>query len=153
MEMEADEGAGATVGGRVPAPEAAHPSHIRANPGTPRARLIAHHPGHSGTTVVKDQGLLTFVTPMARPRLLVVDDNLELLSLLTHLFEDAGYDVVSASKGKQALEVARGHSPALAVLDVLLPDIMGYHLAVQLRKEFPQLPIIFITGVFKGGKH
>jgi two-component system OmpR family response regulator len=90
---------------------------------------------------------------MPRPRLLVVDDNLELLSLLTHLFEDAGYDVVSASKGKQALDVARGNAPALAVLDVLLPDLMGYNLADQLRKEFPQLPVIFITGVFKGGKH
>lgn len=90
---------------------------------------------------------------MPRPRLLVVDDNLELLSLLTHLFEDAGYDVVSASKAKQALDVARGNAPALAVLDVLLPDMMGYHLADQLRKEFPQLPIIFVTGVFKGGKH
>ena len=90
---------------------------------------------------------------MPRPRLLVVDDNLELLSLLTHLFEDAGYDVVSASKAKQALDVARGNAPALAVLDVLLPDVMGYHLADQLRKEFPNLPVIFVTGVFKGGKH
>jgi len=90
---------------------------------------------------------------MARPRLLVVDDNLELLSLLTHLFEDAGYDVVSASKAKQALDVARANTPALAVLDVLLPDLMGYHLADQLRKDFPQLPVIFVTGVFKGGKH
>jgi CheY-like chemotaxis protein len=90
---------------------------------------------------------------MPRPRLLVVDDNLELLSLLTHLFEDAGYDVVSASKAKQALDVARVNAPALAVLDVLLPDQMGYHLADQLRKEFPQLPVIFVTGVFKGGKH
>jgi len=90
---------------------------------------------------------------MARPRLLVVDDNLELLSLLTHLFEDAGYDVVSASKAKQAMEVVRGSAPALAVLDVLLPDQMGYHLADQLRKDFPQMKVIFITGVFKGGKH
>ena len=90
---------------------------------------------------------------MPRPRLLVVDDNLELLSLLTHLFEDAGYDVVSAAKAKQALDVARGNAPALAVLDVLLPDLMGYHLADQLRKDFPQLPVIFLTGVFKGGKH
>ena len=90
---------------------------------------------------------------MPRPRLLVVDDNLELLSLLTHLFEDAGYDVVSASKAKQALDVARANAPALAVLDVLLPDQMGYHLADALRKDFPQLPVIFVTGVFKGGKH
>jgi two-component system, OmpR family, response regulator len=87
------------------------------------------------------------------PKILLVDDNQELLSLLTQLFEEAGYEVLGAGKGKQALELARSDSPALAVLDVLLPDMMGYVLAEGLRKEFPKLPIIFMTGVFKGGKH
>jgi len=87
------------------------------------------------------------------PRILVVDDNQELLSLLTQLFEDAGYEVSAASRGKQAAELARGQSLAAAVIDVLLPDMMGYHLADSLRKEQPQLPLLFITGVFKGGKH
>ena len=87
------------------------------------------------------------------PRILVVDDNQELLSLLTQLFEDAGYEVLSASRGKQALEVVRLEPPGVAVLDILLPDMMGYHLADALRKEQPQLPLLFITGVFKGGKH
>ncbi|QRK09856.1 response regulator [Archangium violaceum] len=87
------------------------------------------------------------------PRILVVDDNQELLTLLTQLFEDAGYEVVGASKGKQAVEVSRAQPPAVAVLDILLPDMMGYHLADALRKDQPQLPLIFITGVFKGGKH
>ena len=87
------------------------------------------------------------------PRILVVDDNQELLTLLTQLFEDAGYEVVGASRGKQAVEVARAQPPGVAVLDILLPDMMGYHLADALRKEQPQLPLIFITGVFKGGKH
>lgn len=87
------------------------------------------------------------------PRILVVDDNQELLSLLTQLFEDAGYEVVAAPKGKQALELGRANPPGLAVLDILLPDMMGYHLADALRKEQPDLPLIFITGVFKGGKH
>ena len=41
----------------------------------------------------------------------------------------------------------------MAVLDILLPDMMGYHLADALRKEQPELPLLFITGVFKGGKH
>lgn len=90
--------------------------------------------------------------PMA-PRILVVDDNQELLSLLTQLFEDAGYEVISASKGKQAVDAARANPPKVAVLDILLPDMMGYHLAEQLRKEQPELPLLFITGVFKGGKH
>lgn len=87
------------------------------------------------------------------PRILVVDDNPELLSLLTQLFEDAGYEVSAASRGKQASELAKGQPPAAAVIDVLLPDMMGYHLADALRKEQPQLPLLFITGVFKGGKH
>jgi two-component system, OmpR family, response regulator len=90
---------------------------------------------------------------MARPRILVVDDNVELLSLLTHLFEDAGYDVVAAAKGKQALELMRAQPPDLACLDILLPDIMGYAVAEALRKEHPGVPYVFVTGVFKGGKH
>jgi two-component system OmpR family response regulator len=87
------------------------------------------------------------------PKVLIVDDNQELLSLLTQLFEDAGYQVVGAGKGKQAVELARVETPQLAVLDVLLPDMMGYALAEALRKDSPQLPLIFMTGVFKGGKH
>jgi CheY-like chemotaxis protein len=87
------------------------------------------------------------------PRILVVDDNQELLSLLTQLFEDAGYEVSGASRGRQAIELAKGQSLATAVIDILLPDMMGYHLADSLRKEQPQLPLLFITGVFKGGKH
>lgn len=87
------------------------------------------------------------------PRILVVDDNQELLSLLTQLFEEAGYEVTGANRGKLALEVAKANPPAAAVLDILLPDMMGYHLADALRKDNPQLPLLFITGVFKGGKH
>jgi CheY-like chemotaxis protein len=87
------------------------------------------------------------------PRILVVDDNQELLSLLTQLFEDAGYEVTGASRGKQAVDQARGQVLAAALIDILLPDMMGYHLADTLRKEQPQLPLLFITGVFKGGKH
>jgi DNA-binding response OmpR family regulator len=87
------------------------------------------------------------------PKVLVVDDNQELLGLLTQLFEEAGYEVLAAARGRQALDVARGQPVRAAVLDVLLPDMMGYQLAEQLRKEHAGLPVVFITGVFKGGKH
>src|SRR5262245_13966871 len=90
---------------------------------------------------------------MAPPKILVVDDNVELLTLLTQLFEDAGYTVVPANKGRSALDAAKMQKPRAAVLDILLPDMMGYHLADQLRKEQPALPLVFVTGVFKGGKH
>ena len=87
------------------------------------------------------------------PTILVVDDNQELLSLLKQLFEDAGYHVVASAKGKPAVELALQSPPALAVLDMLLPDTMGTQLGEQLRKAQPNLPLLFITGVFKGGRH
>jgi two-component system OmpR family response regulator len=87
------------------------------------------------------------------PKILVCDDNPELLTLLTQLFEDAGYQVLASAKGKSAIDIAKDAQPLLAVLDVLLPDMMGYQLADALRKQQPKLPLIFITGVFKGGKH
>jgi two-component system, OmpR family, response regulator len=87
------------------------------------------------------------------PTLLVVDDNKELLAVLTQLLEESGYTVAGFPKGKPALEAARASKPALAVLDVLLPDMMGFPLAEALRVLYPDLPILFMTGVFKGGKH
>ncbi|MFL5318980.1 MAG: response regulator, partial [Myxococcaceae bacterium] len=86
-------------------------------------------------------------------KVLVVDDNQELLSLLQQLFEEKGYTVVAATKGRSAVDAAKEHKPQVAVLDILLPDMMGYQLAENLRKEVPDMPVIFMTGVFKGGKH
>ncbi|WP_434384142.1 response regulator [Melittangium boletus] len=87
------------------------------------------------------------------PRILVVDDHAEFLSLLVQLLEDAGYEAVGSGRGAHALESARNQPPAIAVIDLLLPDMTGHQLADALRKNQPDLPLIFITGVFKGGKH
>lgn len=87
------------------------------------------------------------------PTILVVDDNKELVALLTSLFEDAGYAVVSANKGKQAVELAKSAEFSLAVIDVLLPDMMGYHVAEGVRAAKPGVPLFFMSGVFKGAKH
>lgn len=88
-----------------------------------------------------------------QPTILVVDDNKELVMLLTSLFEEAGYRVVGANKGKVGVELAKGENPALAVIDVLLPDMMGYHVAESLRAQTPDLPVVFMSGVFKGARH
>lgn len=88
-----------------------------------------------------------------QPTILVVDDNKELVMLLTSLFEEAGYRVVGANKGKVGVELAKGENPSLAVIDVLLPDMMGYHVAESLRAHQPNLPVLFMSGVFKGARH
>jgi two-component system, OmpR family, response regulator len=87
------------------------------------------------------------------PTILVVDDNKELVALLTSLFEEAGYAVVGANKGKPAVELIKTEPIAVAIIDVLLPDMMGYHVAEGLRVTKPGLPLLFMSGVFKGSKH
>lgn len=87
------------------------------------------------------------------PLILVVDDNQELLVLMTRLFQQAGYQVISASRGKQGVEAGRSKAPDLAVIDILLPDMMGQQVAEMLRQDDPKIPLIFVTGVFKAGRH
>ncbi len=89
---------------------------------------------------------------MAGPKILLVDDNSELLILLGQMLTDAGYTPLPFSRGRPAIEKLRTEKPVLAVLDILLPDIMGYEVAAVCRKEL-QIPVIFITGVFKGGRN
>jgi two-component system OmpR family response regulator len=84
------------------------------------------------------------------PRILVVDDNPELLTLLSSSFEEAGYTVNTAARGRGALEQTRRDRPDLVILDVLLPDVMGFDVAEALKRL--RIPFIFISGVHRGGK-
>ena len=87
---------------------------------------------------------------MSAPRILVVDDNPELLTLLSSAFEEAGYSVLTAPRGRTALDLARKEKPVLAVIDILLPDLMGYDVAEALKRL--RVPFILMSGVHKGGK-
>jgi len=85
-----------------------------------------------------------------RPKILLVDDNAELLSLLARLMEAEGWTPITAAKGHTAITKIASEKPAAAVVDVLLPDMMGYDVAHALRNA--QVPFVFMTGVFKGGR-
>ena len=83
-------------------------------------------------------------------RILVVDDNPELLTLLSSAFEEEGYQVSTAARGRTALDMVRKERPDLVIVDVLLPDLMGFDVAEALKKL--RIPFIFMSGVHKGGK-
>ena len=87
---------------------------------------------------------------MGRPKILLVDDNEELLGLLARLMEAEGFEAVSCSRGRQAIEALRKHQVSTAVVDVLLPDMMGYDVGSALRKD--GVPFVLMTGIFKGGR-
>jgi CheY-like chemotaxis protein len=83
-------------------------------------------------------------------KILLVDDNQELLTLLARLVQAEGWTPVAVGKGKAAIDRIQAERPDAAVVDVLLPDMMGYDVAQALRAA--KVPFFFMTGVFKGGR-
>jgi DNA-binding response OmpR family regulator len=85
--------------------------------------------------------------PSNRPLVLVADDDEDILTLVTFRLERAGCDVVKARTGDEALRVALGQVPDLAVLDVMMPGLDGYSVTRELRRAEPTsaMPIILLT--------
>src|SRR4051812_4746675 len=75
---------------------------------------------------------------------LVVDDEKNIVELIRIYLRNGGYDVEVAYDGRQALEKARATSPALIILDLMLPELDGMEVCRILRKE-SDVPIITLT--------
>ena len=79
---------------------------------------------------------------MSRPRILIVDDEQHIVSLLSMTLGRQGYDVVTASNGPKALELAAVYELDLVILDHSMPGMNGIELSNQLR---PELPVLMVT--------
>ncbi|MEW6406088.1 MAG: response regulator transcription factor, partial [Chloroflexota bacterium] len=77
-------------------------------------------------------------------KILVVDDEKRLVSLVSDYLRQSGYRVVTAYDGKEALTVARREKPDLIILDVMMPEMDGYEFMQSHRKE-ANTPIILLT--------
>jgi two-component system OmpR family response regulator len=76
---------------------------------------------------------------------LVVDDEPNILELLSAALRLSGFTVVSADTGAAAVSAAREHRPDIVVLDVMLPDFDGFEVARMLRGVHERLPVLFLT--------
>lgn len=83
----------------------------------------------------------------SRPKILVVDDEPEAVELVEFNLKQAGFDVVSAGDGAEALECARTRLPSLIVLDLMLPEVDGLEVCKMLRRDpaTASIPIIMLT--------
>lgn len=81
------------------------------------------------------------------PKVLVVDDEPDAVELISFNLKGAGFDVVSAADGAQALKTARLHHPDLILLDVMLPEVDGLEVCKLLRRDpaTSGIPIIMLT--------
>jgi DNA-binding response OmpR family regulator len=78
-------------------------------------------------------------------KILVVDDEKNILKLYKAELEDEGYEVVMANSGKEAIELFKTENPDLVTLDIMMPDIDGIQVLRQLKQERPQVPVIMLT--------
>ncbi len=78
-------------------------------------------------------------------KILVVDDDLDLLGLVAYALRQAGFLVVESSDGREALEIFAREEPDLCILDVNLPRLSGFELLSRLRESRPSLPIMMLT--------
>ncbi len=83
-----------------------------------------------------------------KKKILVVDDDVDLLEQMTAILNAAGYDVITAEGQSAAEETILKTRPDLAVLDLMMEEKdSGFVLSYQLKKLYPQLPVILLTAV------
>jgi CheY-like chemotaxis protein len=80
------------------------------------------------------------------PSVLVVDDEDQLRQLIREILEQAGYQVTEARDGKEALLQYRLAPADVVIMDILMPEQDGLETTSTLRREFPNVKIIAITG-------
>jgi DNA-binding response OmpR family regulator len=85
------------------------------------------------------------VGEQAMPKILIVEDEPDMVAGLRDNFEFEGYQVLSAMDGVSGLERALADSPDLVILDVMMPRMSGLDVCKQLKSKRPAIPIIMLT--------
>ena len=82
-----------------------------------------------------------------KKKILIVDDEVQLVEMLSMRLEASGYDVLTAFEGQEGLEKARNESPNLIILDLMLPNIDGFKVCGLLKNDarFKNIPIILFS--------
>lgn len=84
-------------------------------------------------------------------RVLLVDDEVEFTSTLAERLNLRGMDASTCDSGEKALEMIRDDPPHVAVLDMLMPGISGIEMLSEIKKSYPGVGVIFLTGKLAPG--
>ncbi|UCF91875.1 MAG: response regulator [Desulfobacterales bacterium] len=79
-------------------------------------------------------------------RILVIDDESQIRSMLRLMLERAGYEVLEASDGAEGIRLYRENSADLVITDLIMPNKDGIGMIIALKKEFPEVKIIAMSG-------
>lgn len=84
-----------------------------------------------------------------KSKILLIDDDAALRETLAEFLKKEGFDVVSASDGEKAIDIAKEESPSLVLLDIILPRKSGYEVLEVLKKDKKtrDIPIVILTNL------
>jgi two-component system, OmpR family, alkaline phosphatase synthesis response regulator PhoP len=82
-----------------------------------------------------------------KPRILVVDDDVDLVAVIKGTLESKAYEVITAHNGKDGLEKAKNEKPDLILLDIMMPVMDGFNFAEQFGKDpsLKKIPVLALT--------
>ena len=107
------------------------------------------------TSATDSQEEKQMTTTKSKPRILIVDDNVELLEELKDLLSLGGYDVIALSDGTQAVDTALNNKPDLILLDLKMSPKSGFQIADEAKNTLllKNTPVIAMTGFFTEKQH
>ena len=85
-------------------------------------------------------------------RILIIEDESQLRHMVEQLLTRAGHEVLSASDGRSGMDLYHEQLPDLVITDILMPEVDGLEIIRSLRREFPQVKIIAMSGGGETGK-
>jgi len=85
-------------------------------------------------------------------KILMIDDEEDLIFILSIRLKSLGYDFISALNGTEGIDKIKKENPDLILLDILMPGIDGYEVERRLREEKINIPIIFVTAMVDAEK-
>lgn len=85
----------------------------------------------------------------AKKKVLVIDDENDILLIIKSALHEEGYDVTTANNGYDGLALAEDASPDLIILDILMPEMDGFEVLQQLKEneKTAQIPVVILTGL------
>ena len=83
-----------------------------------------------------------------RKKILIVDDDVDVITLIKMHVESFGFDVITAESQKEGEEIIETEKPDLAILDLMMENRdSGFILSYKIKKKYPDVPVIIATGV------
>jgi YesN/AraC family two-component response regulator len=90
---------------------------------------------------------------ITRPVVIFADDDASGRAIARRVVTNAGFGIVVARNGEEALQLTREYQPALVIADAFMPGIEGRDLARAIKKEWPEIKVVVISGVYRDSRY